>query len=234
MSLSFTSICAIIMMLVAGILGGGVNCLQARKTGDPLPKSRGYYFLLSIAASFSVPLFLSLTKSELLKDVLSPEASLTEDWFILFAVCLVAAIYAQAFLESVSKKLLARVDQVEDKVNIASGTANEALNKAEAAGERSLNPTDDAAGQRRFSMARAAATQMSAADPEKQKILEALKNSKYSLGRRTLGGIALETNLSRQTVSAVLNQLIAVGAVQKVAGEVSGADYYELSPPPAQ
>jgi DNA-binding MarR family transcriptional regulator len=49
-----------------------------------------------------------------------------------------------------------------------------------------------------------------------------------------LGGIALETKLRRQTVSAVLNQLIADGAVQKVAGEVSGTDYYELSPPPAQ
>jgi hypothetical protein len=224
-----------IMMLVAGILGGGVNTLQARKADEPLPKSKGYYFILSIAASFSVPLFLSLTKSELLKNVLSTEAPLkAEDWFILFAVCLVAAIYAQMFLESVSKKLLARVDQVEDKVDNTQVTANEALNKAEAAGERSLNPTDDAAGQRRFTMAIAAATQVSAADPEKQKILEALKNSKYSLGRRTLGGIALETKLRRQTVSAVLNQLIADGAVQKVAGEVSGTDYYELSPPPAQ
>lgn len=232
MLLTWVVICAIIMMLVAGILGGGVNCLQARKADEPSPKSKGYYFLLSIAASFSVPLFLSLTKSELLGSVLSTNLK-AEDWFILFAVCLVAAIYAQTFLETVSKKLLARVDEVEDKMKITSGTANEALNKVEAAGERSLNPADDAAGKRRFTMAIAAAAQVSTADPERQKILEALKNPKYSLGRRTLGGIALETKLSRQSVSAILNQLIGSGTVQQVAGEVSGTDYYELSPPPA-
>jgi len=162
MSLTCIVVSTIVMILLAGILGGGINCLQARKADDPVPKSIGYYFLLSIAAAFSVPLFLSLTKSELLQNVLSTTPPLkTEDWFILFAVCLVAAIYAQTFLETISKNLLQRVQGAED-------SSQKALHIAQAVGEQSLNASEDTVAKERFAKARAATASLSAAaDPEK-------------------------------------------------------------------
>jgi len=239
MSLNCIIVSTILMILLAGILGGGINCLQARKAGDPVPRSIWYYFLLSIASAFSVPLFLSLTKSSLLGDILTTTQTKLDEWFILFAICLVAAIYAQTFLESVSKNLLQRVQAAEDtsqeaKQNsqMAATTATEALNKAEATGESSLNAAPDATAKARFASAVAATASMSAAaDPQVQKVLDALKNPKYPLGNRTLGGIVLETKLSRQAVSAILDQLIAEGTVHKTSGEISGTDYYSLKSP---
>jgi hypothetical protein len=225
MTLTGVIVATILMILLAGIVGGGVNCLQARKADELVPKSRGYYFLLSIAAAFSVPLFLSLTKSELLKGVLEAKIETLEDWFILFAMCLVAAIYAQNFLETVSKNLLQRVQAAVDTSQKAAQTADKAL-------EQSLNADTDLAAKTNFAKAVAASLTLSGpADPNSQKILDALKNPKYRLGRRTIAGIASETNLSSATVGAILDKLIAEGVVVKEAGESSDTDYYVLRAP---
>jgi hypothetical protein len=222
----------ILMILLAGIVGGAINCLQARKPDELIPKSRGYYFLLSIAAAFSVPLFLSLTKSELLRSVLKVDQSNIEDWFILFAMCLVAAIYAQSFLETVSKNLLQRVQDAVNTSQKAALTADKALNKAEAAGEHSLNATTDAAATARFAKARAATGSASAPlDSDRQKVLDALKNPNFQLGRRTIGGIVAETKLSRPDVSGILDKLIAEGVVEKEREETSDSEFYVLRAP---
>ena len=230
MSLTSVILCVVVVILLAGLIGGGVNLLQARNADDPLPKSNGYYFLLSGAAAFSVPLFLSLTKSELLRNVLSAKTEKVEDWFILFAVCLIAAIYAQTFLESVSKKLLQRMDSVEQSSRQSGQIAVDALNRVEAASDDDVNQTTDEAAVTRFAAARSSVETLSPSDPDERKVLEALRNPKYQLGRRSLGGIVLETKLSRQTVEAILTKLVADGTVQRIAGELSGADYYMLRP----
>jgi Bacterial regulatory protein, arsR family len=215
----------VLMILVAGGVGGAINHLQARKADELIPKSSVYYFLLSIAAAFSVPLFLSLTKSELLQDVLTLDQSKAQDWFILFAMCLVAAIYAQNFLETVSKNLLQRVQAAVDTSQKAAQTANKAL-------EQSLNADTDPAAKTNFTKAVAASVTLSGhADPNRQKILDALKNPKYRLGRRTIAGIAAETNLSSAAISTILDKLIAEGIVAKESGESSDTDYYVLCAP---
>ena len=175
-------------------------------------------------------MFLSLTKSELLRNVLSAKTEKVEDWFILFAVCLIAAIYAQTFLESVSKKLLQRMDSVEQSSRQSGQIAVDALNRVEAASDDDVNQTTDEAAVTRFAAARSSVETLSPSDPDERKVLEALRNPKYQLGRRSLGGIVLETKLSRQTVEAILTKLVADGTVQRIAGELSGADYYMLRP----
>jgi hypothetical protein len=225
-SLTCLIVSTILMMLLAGVVGGGVNCMQARKADDPVPTNKAYYFLLSIAAAFSVPLFLSVTKSELLESVLSTKLH-AEDWFILFAMCLIAAIYAQSFLESVSKNLLQRVDNAVD-------TSHKALAKADDAQERSINMTADPAAQARSaSAATAAASVRTTADPDTQKVLAALQNPKFPLHRRTLGGIVRDTKLDSDSAIAILGKLSATGVVRKVSGEISDTDYYELQAPPS-
>jgi hypothetical protein len=240
MSLTNNTIWVITVILLAGILGGGINCLQARKADEPLPKNGFYYFLLSIAAAFAVPLFLSLTKSSLLKDLLGTTPAAAEDWFILFAICLVAAIYAQSFLESVSNQLMKRMDHVEQQTkkntqvaSAASGDAVNALNVAEANSEQIANQTADPTAKMQFAtkLNLMAAAPVKSADPTEQKVLDALKSQKYPLGRRSLGGIVLETKLNRADVTAILNKLIADGAVEEVPGAASGTAYYSLRTP---
>jgi YLATT-like protein len=104
--------------VVAGLLGGAINLLQAQWADEPTPKHWFYFFLLSVAAAYTVPLFLSLTKSNLLENVLTSPIK-AGDWFILFAVCLIAAIYARVFLESVSKNLLHETEEAKREAILA-------------------------------------------------------------------------------------------------------------------
>lgn len=223
------------LIFAAGLLGGSINCLQARKADEVIPKHPGYYILLSVAAAFSVPLFLSLTKSELLKNVLSSDPLKSEDWFILFAVCLVASIYAQSFLETVSKKLLQKVEQVERTAVHADKVANEAkeevgeatatLNKNEQASEKLVDQLE-AAGDSKSQNVDVATLDIGRYDTDHRKVLEALMNPQYD--RRTLGGIAVETGIRRQTLRAILQRLMQNGVVREVEGYQSGTTYYQV------
>jgi hypothetical protein len=237
MNLATTIAIAALTILVAGLLGGCVNCLQARQADEPLPKNKGYYLLLSVAAASSVPLFLSLTKSELLKNVLAASNMHIEDWFILFAVCVVAAIFAQTFLESVSKNLLQRVQTIEEKSAQASQdakTANENAGEAIQTLEATEIKDEQAEAPDALQMAaERAVVQIDASGyPEdEQKILNALLNSKSV--RRSIAGISKDSGLSRQQVRRTLGSLIAKGAVHEVTGQKTGALFYQLKLAPS-
>jgi hypothetical protein len=246
MSVAFIIGGAIGTIVLAGVLGGWINCLQARKTAEPIPTHRSYYFLLSIAAAFSVPLFLSLTKSELLKNVLATEPPLKiEDWFIFFAVCLIAAIYSQVFLESVSKRLLQRVDSVEQRLHETAEKADEAETNASDAIEKSdklierLESGPPGAPETAAPLERAGAEASPAAegatpkidineyDEPTRKVISALRSSRYSL--RTVSGIARDAApLSRAAVRQILTRLMQDGLVLETIGPKTGNVLYMI------
>jgi hypothetical protein len=228
------------VMLGAGALGGTINCLMRRTIdvadptkpdGTQLPvQAKSYYFLLSIAASFGVPFILSFTKSDPLSQVLDITKPDPESWFVLFAICLVVAVYAQTFMESISKKVLDMASQANVKADAAAHTATHALNVAEASTDRPENADTDPRLATAMVAARAAAPSREV-DPQQQKVLTALKNEKFSLGRRSVGGIVQETKLDRDTVIQTLHKLVVEGIVEKVAGEATGTEYYQLKQP---
>jgi hypothetical protein len=239
-----SQICVIVgataVMLAAGALGGTINCLMKR-TVDPtdptkpiaaqLPvQVKSYYFLLSIAASFGVPFILSFAKDDPLSHVLNITQPDPESWFVLFAICVVVAVYAQTFLESVSKKVLDLANQANAKASTAANTATHALNVAEASTDDPANAGGDQKLATAMVAARAAAPSGDV-DPQRQQVLTALKNEKFRLGRRSVGGIAQETKLDRDTVIQTLNKLVVDGFVEKVPGEVTGTEYYQLKQP---
>jgi len=235
MSQSYVVGGAIVVILAAGMLGGGINCLQARKSDEQSPKHPAYYFLLSVAAAFSVPLFLSLTKSELLKNVLTTANSFKpEDWFVLFAVCVVAAIYAQTFLESVSKKLLQRVEQAEQTAEKATKTAD-AANRDAAEAITTIDKHEQASElvekKTAKKIAASPAVDMTALNfnsysHDERNVLNALLDPEYD--RRTLGGIAGATKIARTTLRPILEKLIGAGVVREIVGEKTGALYYQV------
>jgi hypothetical protein len=221
---------AILMIIGAGVLGGAINLWQARNDKESVPKNCGYYFLLSIAATSTVPLFLSLTKSNLLNNVLAKDLN-PEEWFIFFAVCVVAAIFSQNFLETVSKKLLQKVDQIEQKANKAKSDAEKAGGEAKDALQAA---TDQARASERLEQdtltPKALLVQkpldLSKFDPTEQKVLQAIVESEFE--RRTLGGIASDTSLPYQTIRAALGKLIKMDVVREVIGPRTGNTLYEV------
>ncbi len=233
MSLCYLVSGAIGAALIAGFFGGWINYLRARSPDEAVARHGLYYFLLSGAAAFSVPLFLSLTKSELLKNVLSTTPPLkAEDWFIFFAVCLIAAIYAQTFLDTVSKKVLEKAEAATIAANKATQVANEAKRDANEA-VKSADTRDQVEEQienpqhEKRTMAPSSQTHdWSAYSPDEQKILNALLNSAYV--RRSLGGIARDANLSRQDVRTILTKLIGDGIVVEGRGAKTGNIFYQL------
>jgi hypothetical protein len=224
---------AAIIIILAGLLGGAINLLQARRENEPTPKHWLYFFLLSIAAAYTVPLFLSLTKSSLLENVLTSPIK-AGDWFILFAVCLIAAIYARGFLESVSNKMLRETEDAKREAKKATETADEAKREAkevaatqedrERAEEKLENPSS--AQSPKTMGAPATNIDLSSFDGEEQKVINAMMRSHYS--RRGIGGIATDAGLSRQATRDILKKLVDAGVIVEVLGQRTGNVYYQL------
>ena len=102
------------LILLAGLLGGTVNWLRGiehaldseedEKKNVPMPswKRFGINFGLSVIAAFMVPLFLTLSQSNIMKDAVDTAGF--DDLFIFFGFCLVAAISPSVFINSVSRQ----------------------------------------------------------------------------------------------------------------------------------
>lgn len=226
----FPAIILIVISIAAGILGGIINYFQSRGDGESV-NSWPYYLLLSTCAAFIVPLFLSLAKSQILSNIFSPDLKL-EDWFVYFGACVLVAIYAKSFLETVSKKFLEELKGTSKTANQALETANQAshqaettLNQMEGAFEKLENLPEGAVTK---TLVVRPSPDVSRYSPDEQKVLTALMDPAYPLARRSLGGIASATKLSRQTVSTCLERLMDAKVVKKVEGEKTGNLFYEL------
>jgi hypothetical protein len=121
---AMTGIIAIIFL--GGVFGGwGATVLSKGTAEEGEPKLR--FFILGVIASACVPLFLSLVQSGIIDEIMSNRAGNRAESYLIFAgLCLVAALTARNFLDSLSKRVLRDLDKVNDK-------ADEALRKSETA-----------------------------------------------------------------------------------------------------
>ncbi|MGO9444515.1 MAG: YEATS-associated helix-containing protein [Thiobacillaceae bacterium] len=226
----FPAVILTLISIAAGLLGGIINYFQSRSDSESV-SGLPYYLLLSTCAAFIVPLFLSLAKSQILSNIFSPTLKL-EDWFVYFGACVLVAIYAKSFLETVSKKFLDELKGTSKTANQALETANQAshqaettLNQVEGAMEKLENRPGGAVTK---ALVVRASPDVSRYGPDEQEVLKALMDPAYPLARRSLGGIASATKLSRQTVTNCLDHLIDAQVVKKVEGEKTGSVFYEL------
>jgi len=98
--LSFLAL-VIVVMVLAGALGGLVNYLLQRKEE---PESSNFWRSLALgwAAAFLVPLFLNMIASSLMSDIRTePSKAL-----VFLGFCLVAAISSTAFIKTLSERVL--------------------------------------------------------------------------------------------------------------------------------
>lgn len=254
-------------IVVAGCLGGLVGWMGDEPPKDPKggggnapPKAPGssadstakplaYYVLLSVGAAATVPLFLTLLQSKICDTIFSTGDDFKlQDWFVFFGLCVLAAIFAKKYLETLYEKLLERLQKTDAKLDRTAQTTaqnkdrlDEDKENAEAdraalkgvihldhltrgilSKELGESLTADAAG---GGAAEPPAPPPGLSDAE-QKIYAALHDPAYPLGRRSFGGIVSSTYLDPQTTQSLLDKLEHDEFVEKIRGERTRNFYY--------
>ncbi len=98
----------LVVMVIAGILGGLANYFMRGKDSTATGKEMIKYALLGIVAALTVPLFLYMISS----DLLSVAKSRPIDLFVFAGFCLVFVLFSRLFLESAAAKLTAQPGQL--------------------------------------------------------------------------------------------------------------------------
>ncbi len=195
----------IIIMLLSGILGGLVNYLGVSKEQIQNEKSPFWKRISAgLAASFSVPLFLNMISSSLISDSQTEILKL----FVVAGFCIVASISSKAFIDSITKKLLNQVQEID--------TAQKNLrDDVEPMIAKETEPTEE-------KIAIAGRYELDDIDKE---VLNALANPKWSM--RSLGGILKQTKLKDIEAAYHLSKLCGQGLAKR--NTKNGKDWWWLT-----
>ena len=203
------SICPVIWTLVlGGLLGGFVNILRERRLPVPErdPAQKPWIALIltcllpllqGLAAAGVVPLFLSLTKSTLLKDAMTASA----DRAVLFGLAVVASVSAKSFLDSITKRALQDIEA--NKKAIAD--TKDKVEKIEDEIDEGEGSKDDKSGDAKSLIA----DQAPALSQDEQNILNAMRDSKWF--KRTASGVERDLETKPDNLIGILDGLTAKG-----------------------
>ena len=227
----------VLIIVVAGILGGVAAWLSEPVPDDGSePRMRParawyQYIFLSMVAAACVPLFLSLLKSGLIDGIFKAprEVPAYENYLIFIGLCLVAAVSARRFIDSITAQLIKRLDEVDAKARRAVAAAaearevaHEAVEEVEAADEEEGG--DSPAGGPEMSMAEARAATADVT-PAERRALEAM--SRRSIRTRT--GIAEESGISRNRISELLEDLADKGLARPTTSKRTGGARWAIT-----
>lgn len=159
------------IMVASGSLGGLASywsVIVDETEKHPILKRIG----LGIAASFTVPLFLNMISSSILSNTTQDPIN-----YLVFAgFCVVAGFSSKSFISSLSKRILDKLDSVEQKQQDLVTDVEPLLSKETEPEPDEQEPTEEVE-----------------LNPKEIKIIKALANKKYS--RRYLSGIEKETGI---------------------------------------
>lgn len=102
----------LVILMVAGILGGAANFFLRDRQVDPDVKDWLKYPVLGVVAALTVPLFLNMISSNLLEGARSRPV----DLFVIAGFSLLYVVASRRLFENVANKLLAQMDQVKGDV----------------------------------------------------------------------------------------------------------------------
>ena len=228
------------ILFIAGLLGGVVNYLMSlddpnrEKTAEAAaavtaglagsledPRLLRRSLITGVAASFIVPLFLRLssggTDDLVIKVLKADSPNRAADLLVIAAFCLVAAISARSFIQTVS-------DRVLQQAKAANRKAQEAQDQVEKIqDERTEDEIDETAP------ADKAAAQRGAPLPDEDsiKLLTAMNDSTYY--RRSTSGLTKETKLARARAVALLEALVEAGQVEKALSKKDGTPRWKIT-----
>jgi hypothetical protein len=185
-----------LVMLIAGLLGGAVNGIKAlnerleasdQDSSRPSPRLNFLLHLLSgLCASLIVPLFLSLSSSDLTESIIV-DGKVSQSKFLVFSgFCLLAALFSRSFIDTVSERVLRKVEQANQNAERAASKVESVLLEP---------PADDRTGN---------TAQQEVSESEGKLLLSML--DRYPLYRST-SGMEQSTSLPRATVDIALANL---------------------------
>ena len=98
----------LLIMIVAGVLGGIANYFLSDRQHDTGSRDWGKYAILGVIAALTVPLFLNMLSSNLL------EAARTRpvDFFVFAGFCLIYVVASRRVFENAANRLLGQMDQI--------------------------------------------------------------------------------------------------------------------------
>lgn len=187
----------IILMVIAGILGGVVNYGLSRP--DKVNWVNLFWsIVIGISASLLVPLFLNTISSTLLSGVLEKTASVS-DIFVFFGFCLLGAIASKSMIQTLTNKILRTAEEAKEKAeNLEKNVSPILIKETEPENEQEEVSEELASSGytvRAFGLV----------GDDAPKIIKALGNSKYS--RRTVNGISKEAGVSSEKTEETLEWL---------------------------
>lgn len=218
----------------AGFVGGWSAYLLQRHGGeahdatlpDASPKPLALSYLIpGIAAAACVPLFLSLVRSSLLRDIFAdPPASRVEEYLIFAGLCLVAAFSARRFLTSISERLLRQLSETREIARNAAARSETALELADDQNAPTPTGQDGVRGVRGITAAIAPGGPQ-ASDSDEDRALWALTQRTF----RTASGIASDTGISRNRISEILDTLHGDGLAALERSPATGGARWKIT-----
>lgn len=204
------------IILGAGVIGGWAAFLaddRAPEDGSPKwPK----YLLLGVVAAASVPLFLSLVRSQLTQGMFDNTFNnegrrfpvYYESYLVFAGICLIAAFSARKFIDSISRQVLQRLEEVRETAQGAAAAAaaakevaHDVANEVESADERAAAPLPPEVEIVVNDTADELSPPLLTVD--EKSALRALLKKTY----RTRSGVAEDAGISRNRISEVLEEL---------------------------
>lgn len=207
----------LLIMVVAGILGGVANYYLSDRQGEGRQGDWVRYAVLGVIAALTVPLFLNMISSNLL------EAARTRpvDFFVFAGFCLIYVVASRRAFESVAHRLLGQMDQMKREMNQIKAKQAEVV-AAPAPREEAPAPVEAApAPLAPVAKAEPAKDALSYTDIE---ILRALAEESYVYGN--LAGLTDKTGLARDLVSTRLTVLKNLGIIETRINEKNILHWY--------
>jgi hypothetical protein len=182
----------VMIILIAGLLGGSVNYIIGKKDESGF-KTWASRAIVGITASFLMPLFLETISSDLVHSVLSKSDTSRGDVFVLFGFCLIGAISSRLLIRTLSDKILEEVKNVKEAADKTIKKVSELESEVDPIIEQSTEQDDIISSEIENSK-----LSESLGEPAIL-ILKSLIHPRYTL--RSKNGISKETGLDLPIVS---------------------------------
>jgi DNA-binding MarR family transcriptional regulator len=215
------------IIVIAGLVGGWAGyLLDPASSNDPNTRTkieiRKRYLLLGVIAAGCVPLFLSLVKSAIIDTIFGSnnkngvEIIPFAEYLIFTGFCLIAALSARNFLDTVSRQVLRDVQRATEKAMQAEAKASEAGERAAVVSDLFDEALEKDAPSPQQALTEAASQLPPGAtipeiSPAERKALNAMMKMSY----RTATGIAQEVGIQRNQVGELLDALASKRLVER-------------------
>jgi len=173
-----------IIILISGLIGGYANFHRFEENSEFKNFNLRKSLLTGLVASATVPLFLNMVSSDLLKDA-SVQGS-EYKYFIFAGFCLVAAFFSNRFLQSVSDKVIQDLQNKTQKIEVETSANTE---KVEALVETNSDDVEEI----EKNTSKVEVLKEKADDIKTNDLLDAFTSSKFSF--RTIGGLSKTTGI---------------------------------------